>query len=226
MSLKEKFRKSLITKELDESQTLENKQFELSLINTKINNAKDELNNLNIEIENAKNKLDILNKELNQKHIYLPMSIETTEILNNVNKYYIYGINPKFNLWYSMISSNKIIEEYCKLNNIVVTDEYFDDNGYSLDEQPELQKLLTKLKKDDVMICSTVTQISWNLEQLLKIKRIIYKQKAKLIILDNPSSISTLTGEYHISLTMAMDKYRINRIESEDNKLYIQGTNY
>lgn len=223
MSLKEKFRKSLITKEFEESQTLENKQFELSLINTKITKAKNELNNLNIEIENAKNKLDGLNKELNCNII--PMSIETTEKLNNVNNYYVYGINPKFNLWYTIASSDKIIDKYCKFNNVIVTYNYSDDNGYSLDEQPELQKLLEKLKKDDVVICSTVTQISWNLEELLKIKRLIYK-KAKLIILDNPSSLSTLTGEYHISLTMAMDKYRINRIESEDNKLYIQGTNY
>ena len=91
------------------------------------------------------------------------------------------------------------IKEYCEKNNITIVEKFVDasKSGKNIEDRPALCDMLNKLKtrKNMVVICSQVSRLSRNAEDLLKINRKIQKRQATLIILDLPLDPGSLQGE-------------------------------
>lgn len=86
-----------------------------------------------------------------------------------------------------MAQQCKMIENYCKANNLKI-DEYFCDNGVSglKLERGALNRMLNILKEDDVVIIKDVARLSRNIHQYMILVRTIYKAGATLVVMDQP----------------------------------------
>lgn len=81
----------------------------------------------------------------------------------------------------------KMIEDYCKDNDMEVV-EYFCDNGVSglKMERGGLQRMLNILQQGDVVIIKDVARLTRNMHQYMTLVRLIYKAGATLVVMDQP----------------------------------------
>lgn len=104
----------------------------------------------------------------------------------------------------SLDHQDRQITEYCEKHNLVILEKFSDPNvsGKNIDGRPGLLDMLSKLKynKGIVVICSSVSRLSRDTEDLLAINRTIQDAGCELIILDMPISPSTLQGEMLLSI--------------------------
>lgn len=103
---------------------------------------------------------------------------------------------------FSIDHQDRQITEYCEKYNLVILEKFSDPNisGKNIDDRPGLLNMLSKVHKGIVVICSSVSRLSRDTEDLLCINRTIQSKGGELIILDMPISPSTLQGEMLLSI--------------------------
>lgn len=126
---------------------------------------------------------------------------------------FIYMIIPDFKLWYRTDDIRTQLIKYCTDNNIVILNEFTDTSGGTISKRANLIEMLSLLERGHYVICSTITQLSWDTEHLLAIKKHINRVGGNLIILDLPIDFSTSIGDYLFSTAAIIDKYKIDMIE-------------
>ena len=102
----------------------------------------------------------------------------------------------------SLDHQDHAITSYCHKNNYVIVEKFVDASisGGSIEGRPGMKSLLNKLRKNIVVICSTVSRLSRNTEELLYINRRIQEAGAELVVLDMPISPSSIQGEMLLSM--------------------------
>lgn len=102
----------------------------------------------------------------------------------------------------SLDNQDQLIEEYCKNNNLVIVGRYSDPNvsGKDIEHRKGLQSLLQDLRKNIVVVCSQISRLSRNTEDLLGICRVIQKEGARLVLLDLKEDPHSSQGQFMLSL--------------------------
>jgi site-specific DNA recombinase len=97
---------------------------------------------------------------------------------------------------FSLQHQERQLYEYCKLNKIQLLHTYVDDgvSGGTLD-RPDLTKMLNALQPGYVVVCSSVSRLSRNTDQLSTIYKTINAKQCELILLDVGMDTSTPIGQ-------------------------------
>jgi len=127
-------------------------------------------------------------------------------------KAYTYNIIPNFKFWYPLEKYINKVNEYCDINKVIIINKYVDNNGGLFSDRPELQKLLSIIKKHEYIICSTLTQLSWDLGQLLAIIRHIKTVGAHLMILDLNTDIYRNEIELLLTISMSYQSFKLYKL--------------
>lgn len=123
---------------------------------------------------------------------------------------FIYMIVPTtFNFWYRIDHVEEDLTNYCNENNIKILDKIVDTTGGTISERPGLIRMLELLGPGQQVICSTISQLSWNSEQLLQIKKHIENVKANIVIVDLPMDFTGIQGEYMFSIAGSYEIFKL-----------------
>ena len=123
---------------------------------------------------------------------------------------FIYMIKPvDFKMYYETEHIEDNLTKYCEDNNINILEIFTDTSGGTISERPGIIKMLSLLEENQYVICSTISQLSWEQSFLFEIQRHIKNVKAKLIIHDLEIDYSTIHGEHLFATTGALDTYKI-----------------
>ena len=97
---------------------------------------------------------------------------------------------------FSLPHQERQLFDYCKMNKIQVIETFIDDgvSGGTL-ERPGLKKMLNSLNPGFVVVCSAVSRLSRNTDQLSTIYNTIHSKQCELILLDVGMDTSTPFGQ-------------------------------
>ena len=162
-------------------------------------------------IDKSDNKISPISTENINKSLDIPKINEPKTILKPGQKgafvysrvSHIYNKDDRDNNEsISLDHQDHAITTYCHKNNYVILEKFVDASigGASIKGRPGMEALLDKLRKNIVVICSTVSRLSRNTEELLSINRRIQAAGAELVVLDMPISPSSIQGEMLLSM--------------------------
>jgi site-specific DNA recombinase len=127
-----------------------------------------------------------------------------------------------------------IMEEYCSKNNLIVSEKFNDlsISGKNIKDRPALQKLLSKLDKNIVVICENVARLSRETSDLMYIYKLIKSHGAELVLLDMSLDQNSPQLSMYISMMTAFNKTHNpdfngpvnmpNSLDSPEGQLFLQ----
>lgn len=120
----------------------------------------------------------------------------------NQEKSYVYMFcSPEVKLLYNTDFIKNQLISYCEKNNIEIIETITDVT----DDRPNLSILLSKIKKE-MLICWSVSQLTWSLDKVMKKKLALID----LNILTIPENTNTTVGRFMLTSIAAYEEYIFN----------------
>lgn len=130
---------------------------------------------------------------------------------------------------FSLSHQEKQLADYCKSNKIQLLNTYSDDgiSGGTMN-RPGLNKMLSDLRPGMVVVCSSVSRLSRNTDQLSTIYNTINERKCSLIVLDVGVDTNSPIGQAIMKILGVFAEFERNqmgeRISNVMNDMSKNGT--
>lgn len=123
--------------------------------------------------------------------------------------------NMQVETGHSLAAQQQILTEYCKNNNILIVNHYTDEgiSGGTIEKREGLKKMLLELRPGFVVLCTAVSRLSRNTQQLLQIHEEINLKKGQLILLDVNVDTQTPVGRLMLTLLAGYSQMEKEQIQ-------------
>lgn len=122
---------------------------------------------------------------------------------------------------HSLDHQDKQLSDYCERNNIIVLEKYCDEgiSGTTIKHRHALGKMLSDLKPNYVVVCSTCSRLSRNTQDLLEIHKQVASANASLIILDIQLDTNTPIGKMILTIMSSLGQFEVEQTSERVKKV-------